>query len=108
MVTITNFAIWICLVVIPLVVMAIIGVTTYRYGFQDLLLYHGLVQLGTIISFLAYFMTPFMKAHEDSCQLRDGVLVLRERAKAKGLIKRTTTDIMNDVEPDFEDDNYQS
>ena len=33
MVTITNFAIWICLVVIPLVVMAIIGVTSYRHGF---------------------------------------------------------------------------
>ena len=28
--------------------------------------------------------------------------------QSKGLIKKTTTDIMNDVEPDFEDDNYQS
>jgi len=106
MTTICNFAIWTSLVIIPLIVMTLIGVAIYRHGTQDLLLYHGLVQLGTIVWVLLDFVGVFVQTHEESKQLRDGVLVLRRRAKDKGFIQRTYTDIKNDVEPDYNDDDY--
>ncbi len=75
-----NVSIWLSLVWIPCVTLVILAVAMKHQGLEHTLLYHALVQAGTIIWFFWCFRKPVKKHYEEISETREAIDAIRKRA----------------------------
>ena len=86
-------SIWISTIALPFVIMLIILWVLITENFSETLCYYCLVQVGTIIWVILRFREPFSDSYDKDCLTRDGVLVLHQRAKQRGVLRWTTSHV---------------